>query len=197
MTDDIAVPRRRRDAAQTRQVLLDVARHRFARDGYTATTVRDIADEAGVNVALISRYFTSKEGLFEACLTSAISDVRRDADDVGPGDVAHLLARRLSGSPDDDRLRDAMLLLVRSSGDERIEGLRRSMLRSMSEKLAARAGHGTPDEATVLRAQILLASTLGIILMKSTLSLQPLSAAEEDDLRKPLSDMVQALLPRG
>ncbi|RAO34122.1 hypothetical protein PSN13_02989 [Micromonospora saelicesensis] len=27
-------------------------RQRFARDGYAATTVRDIADDAGVNVAL-------------------------------------------------------------------------------------------------------------------------------------------------
>src|SRR5687768_16792368 len=63
------VARPRRDAARTRRRLLEAARRRFARDGYATSTVRDIADDAGVNVALISRYFTSKEGLFEACLT--------------------------------------------------------------------------------------------------------------------------------
>ena len=66
---------RRRDAASTRQLLLDAARRRFARDGYAATTVRDIADDAGVNVALISRYFDSKEGLFEACLAAAVDEL--------------------------------------------------------------------------------------------------------------------------
>src|ERR1700744_3072446 len=59
---------RHRDADETRQRLLQAARQRFAQDGYAATTVRDIAMEAGVNVALINRYFTSKEGLFEAYL---------------------------------------------------------------------------------------------------------------------------------
>ena len=37
---------RSRDAAGTRQLLLQAARIRFARDGYSATTVRDIANDA-------------------------------------------------------------------------------------------------------------------------------------------------------
>src|SRR4051794_36587391 len=74
--------RRHRDAAKTRQLLLDAALRRFASDGYAATTVRDIADDAGVNVALISRYFESKEGLFEVCLTTAVDDLRRAAGNV-------------------------------------------------------------------------------------------------------------------
>jgi AcrR family transcriptional regulator len=43
---------RRRNAAQTRQAPLNAARTRFARDGYASTTVRDIADDAGVNALL-------------------------------------------------------------------------------------------------------------------------------------------------
>src|SRR3954467_2700576 len=72
-----------RDAGRTRQLLLDAARRRFAEDGYAATTVRDIAEDAGVNVALTSRYFTSKEGLFEACLSTAGEELRRSTGDVG------------------------------------------------------------------------------------------------------------------
>ncbi|GAA3163585.1 TetR family transcriptional regulator [Nonomuraea salmonea] len=71
---------RRRDAARTRQRLLDAALKRFAHDGYAATTVRDITDDAGVNVALVNRYFQSKEGLFEACLEAASEELRRIAD---------------------------------------------------------------------------------------------------------------------
>src|SRR5690242_3532128 len=87
-----APTRRRRDAAQTRAALLDAARCRFARDGYAATTVRDIADDAGVNVALISRYFSSKEGLFEQCLTSAIDELRQVTGDVPLDRIAESIA---------------------------------------------------------------------------------------------------------
>lgn len=59
-----AEPRRRRDAAATRQALLEAARQRFARDNYEAVSVRDIAADVGVNVALVYRYFGSKAGLF-------------------------------------------------------------------------------------------------------------------------------------
>src|SRR6266516_3505303 len=56
---------RSRNAAETRAALLAAARVRFARDGYEATNLRNIAADVGVNVALISRYFGSKEGLFQ------------------------------------------------------------------------------------------------------------------------------------
>lgn len=54
---------RPRNAEETRAALLAAARLRFARDGYEATNLRDIASDVGVNVALIPRYFRSKEGL--------------------------------------------------------------------------------------------------------------------------------------
>src|SRR6185312_9822540 len=59
---------RPRNAEETRAALLAAARLRFARDGYEATNLRDIAADAGVNVALIPRYFGSKEGLFQAAV---------------------------------------------------------------------------------------------------------------------------------
>lgn len=46
--------------------ILDVAEQLFAVHGYSGTSVRDIAAEAGVNQALIAYHFGSKTGLFEA-----------------------------------------------------------------------------------------------------------------------------------
>jgi AcrR family transcriptional regulator len=46
MTLETPAANRSRDAAKTRQLLLDSARRRFAHDGYSATTVRDIAADA-------------------------------------------------------------------------------------------------------------------------------------------------------
>lgn len=45
----------------------------FAEKGYEGTSVRDIALTAGVNVAMISYYFGSKEKLFEAIFAHRIS----------------------------------------------------------------------------------------------------------------------------
>lgn len=46
--------------------ILETAERLFADTGYDGTSVRDIAEEAGVNVAMISYYFGSKEKLLEA-----------------------------------------------------------------------------------------------------------------------------------
>jgi AcrR family transcriptional regulator len=46
--------------------ILDVAEQLFATKGFDGTSVRDIAQEAGVNIAMISYYFGSKEKLLEA-----------------------------------------------------------------------------------------------------------------------------------
>ncbi len=57
--------KRKRDREATRERLLEVARLRFARDGYDATSVRDIAGDADVDATLIFRYFGSKKRLFD------------------------------------------------------------------------------------------------------------------------------------
>ncbi|WP_426513821.1 TetR family transcriptional regulator [Dactylosporangium sp. McL0621] len=190
--------RRRRNAEQTRQALLDVAIGRFARDGYSSTTVRDIADEAGVNVALINRYFTSKEGLFEACLAAAVTDLRRESDNTSVAAVAPAMAHRIASSAHDGRLPDMLLLLLRSSGDGRADAIRRDFVHTITERMATAAGgHPPGDRAALLRAQILLAAALGMTLLRSSMGVQPLVAATEQDLTEPLSDLVAVLLRPG
>jgi AcrR family transcriptional regulator len=186
---------RRRDAASTRGLLLRAARSRFARNGYAATTVRDIADEAGVNVALISRYFASKEGLFEACLRGVgheLGDTVRP--DVSLEQVPRAIARQLSGQHVGEHP-NQLLLLLRSSGDERAEEIRLSILRSFAERMAAAAGRSPDDDQHLLRAQIALAAALGLALLRSTTTMEPLASAQEQDLLGPIEDLFNALLP--
>jgi AcrR family transcriptional regulator len=57
---------RERHAALTRSVILEVARRRFAEQGYTGTGVRTIAEEAGVSVQTLYSAFGSKQGLLLA-----------------------------------------------------------------------------------------------------------------------------------
>jgi AcrR family transcriptional regulator len=70
-----AAPPRRRDAQATRAAILEAGKAQFARLGYDSATLRDIAAEAGVDVALIKRYFGGKEALFTEALKASF---RRD-----------------------------------------------------------------------------------------------------------------------
>lgn len=57
-----------RNAARTTEDILRAAQRLFASKGYTTTGVREVATEAGVNSALVRRYFGSKEGLLRAAV---------------------------------------------------------------------------------------------------------------------------------
>jgi AcrR family transcriptional regulator len=67
-------PARRRDAQATRAAILEAAKAQFARLGYDRAGLRDIAAEAGADVALIKRYFGGKEGLFTEALKASFPD---------------------------------------------------------------------------------------------------------------------------
>jgi AcrR family transcriptional regulator len=51
-------------ASHRRQQILDVASALFAQKGYEGATTREIAEQAGVNEALLFRHFPSKENLY-------------------------------------------------------------------------------------------------------------------------------------
>jgi AcrR family transcriptional regulator len=52
----------------TKVSLIKAALKVFAQKGRDGTSVKDLADEAGVNVSLISYHFGGKDGLYRACL---------------------------------------------------------------------------------------------------------------------------------
>ena len=56
--------------------IINTAESLFASKGYDGTSVRDIADEAGINIAMISYYFGSKEKLMQALIEERTDQVR-------------------------------------------------------------------------------------------------------------------------
>ncbi len=59
----------------TRENLVKTAMKIFARDGFDAASTRTIADEAGVNQALISYHFRNKRGLYLAVFEYIVKDM--------------------------------------------------------------------------------------------------------------------------
>ena len=66
--DEAGQPAPETKGAQTRRAILAAAIARFGRDGYRATSVADIARDAGVGGTVAYAYFPNKEALFLAAV---------------------------------------------------------------------------------------------------------------------------------
>ena len=71
--------------AAARERLYATAIQLIAARGYEATTLRDVAKEAGVSVGLLYRYFPSKQAVVIALYDELSSDYSRQAADMPPG----------------------------------------------------------------------------------------------------------------
>ena len=108
------MPGPRGSSEQTKARILATARQLFAERGVAEVTVRDIAAVAGVNHALVHRYFGTKEEMIAAILRSEVA--AWDA-------VSRETAARTSADPEDLRrvfagvlgeARTTILLMMRS-----------------------------------------------------------------------------------
>jgi AcrR family transcriptional regulator len=95
-------PPRKRNAEATRAAILEAAKAHFATLGYDVAVLRDIARDAGVDVALVKRYFGGKEALFLEALRASFGDGVRDWDRAT---FAHEIATALADSPHADEAR--------------------------------------------------------------------------------------------
>ena len=86
------------DATGLREHILDQAEARFARKGYAATSVREIADAVGVNPAMVHYYFGSKHDLLHQVMERVLEPLgdalagMKTSGETSPGDIHRLLS---------------------------------------------------------------------------------------------------------
>ena len=90
--------RRREQAGRTRQAIVDAARHRFLNNGYAATTIVSIAEDAGASADTIYKSFGGKAGILRAMCEDALAgagpvpaQLRSDAMQAAETDPARML----------------------------------------------------------------------------------------------------------
>ncbi len=66
----------------TEEKIKEAAREVFHKKGFAATRTRDIAEEAGINLALLNYYFRSKEKLFNIIMIETLSDFMEKMFDI-------------------------------------------------------------------------------------------------------------------
>lgn len=64
------------------QHIIETALHLFAEKGFEGASVRDIAEKAGVNVAMVNYYFGSKDKLFEKIVEYKTSITKGSLDEI-------------------------------------------------------------------------------------------------------------------
>lgn len=143
-------------APTSKEAIWAAATELFAREGYSGTTVRDIATAAGVDPALVMRHYGSKERLFLDTMTAALTGppmFSGPAETLGEDVIEYILGEH-------DQVRGVFLALVRASGADAI-GPR---LRSYHETafVAPLRNRLTGDDAE-LRARLAAALVGGLL----------------------------------
>ena len=167
---------------------MDAADALFDERGYDAATVRDIGERAGVDAALIARYFGGKEGLYLATLS-------RDGRPAMPTDPSGVLACMLNRSEERGIGPVPLAMVSPTLSDAMREQVSEILARRVVDPVAAElAARGIPDSK--LRAEILVATAAGIALTRAGGTLPALTAGSLRDVLAVLEPLVDALLTR-
>jgi AcrR family transcriptional regulator len=178
--------RRRNDAQASRRALLDAAGALFDERGYQGATLRDIGERAGVDAALIARYFGGKEGLYLAVL----EDVEPAP---GSDDPAAVFARLLAKSDAEGVNNPICLAMVSPALNEGLrEQIRAVIARRLIDPLSLRLAGAGVDRPR-LRAELLVAVAIGVTLSRAGGTLAALSEGSLEELHEVLDPLVARL----
>jgi AcrR family transcriptional regulator len=184
-TVDKHTTRRTRDSDASRAALLRAARSAFDELGYDLATTREIGERAGVDAALIARYFDSKEGLFLA----SIAYVAEDEDEVELDTVVPYLLERWDEHGHNPISRALISLGLSEEMRQRVatvigEWLRRQLGPELD-------GRGAADAE--MRAELIVAIAVGVAITRANGTLEALAEADRDDVLTMLQPAIEAL----
>jgi AcrR family transcriptional regulator len=188
-TADGAAPRavRPRDAAASKRALLQAAQDLFGHKGFERTTIRDIGERAGVDAALIARYFGSKSDLYVAAVAAEDAGEQRPRPHEGLEEMADAMVSRA----DDHGPGPIMQAIIRSDTSEEIRtaALHRITCR-LVDPLVAEMTDRQVDQAE-LRAEIAVSAMLGISLARSLGWFNEVHSVPKDELVAFIAEALQ------
>jgi AcrR family transcriptional regulator len=179
---------RSRDAAASKDALLQAAQSLFGLQGFEGTTIREIGELAGVDAALIARYFGSKADLYVAALTAEdAEDAPREYDGIEHmADVVLTRADRRGPGP-------ILQAIVRSdtSAEIRSAALDRLARRVVDPLVANMRSHDV--DRPQLRAQVAVSALFGVSLGRSLGWFNEIGSASREELVALVVDALGAI----
>jgi AcrR family transcriptional regulator len=173
---------RRPGGPDTRGQILGAARRSFADRGFTGTTIRAVAAEAGVDPALVHHYFGSKDDLFLAALAIPVDPRELLPAVLEPGvpGAGERLLRLVLSVWDDPHTRLPLAALVRTSLVEEApetllqQGLLRLVLAPLRSAL--------PAPEADRRVQLVASQLIGLVVGRYLLLLEPLASMPAEEV---------------
>lgn len=163
----------------TRRSLLTAARSLIASNGIDGTSTRDIATSAGVNQALVYRYFGSRDNLISEALGSSDSSL---LDAMATTDIGNLPRVLLTGILEATAAgvdaRSSLATLATSAHNESIRPVIRAEIDALTGAIEARLS--APDAA--LRAELLVALGIGVAVMREKIGTAALATVDYEVL---------------
>lgn len=184
MTDSTARPRK---SDRTRAAILAAARTLFATNGFERTTVREIAERAAIDPAMLIRYFGSKDELFAQ---AAVFDLAiPDLGSIDPAVIGETLVRHFLTLWEGENVNHGLPVLLRSaaSNDYAAEKLREVF---GAQVMLAIARVGSPETAAE-RAGLIASQLLGFALTRYILKLPPVVAMTTLTIVRKLGKAIQ------
>jgi AcrR family transcriptional regulator len=171
-----------RTGQQNKQRIVEVAREHF-KHGYEQATVRGIAADAGVDVAMVYYFFGNKEGLF----TAAVIDIPEhplhqlpSLLDAGRDEIGARLVRRFLERWDEGDTFEPLLTVWRSAAAQPLARklLHDTLAGPVAERVAAEFG---VDDA-VLRVEMVASHLMGLAFARYQLRIEPIASVGVDEL---------------
>lgn len=185
---------RRPGPTRTRSAILDAARAAFATRGYDAVSIRGVARDAGVDPALVHRFFGSKEQLFVAAMQLPIAPgafvdalLAEGVDGLG-----ERLVRTLLTLWDTPGAFAPFLALIRGAVDNEAAAtmLRESLTREVLGRIAAAAAPDRPE----FRASIAGSQIVGLAVARYIVRVPELVHADPADIVAAVAPTIQRYL---
>lgn len=178
---------RLRSAEATTATILAAAREEFGRRGYEGTTIRSVASSAGVDPALVMRYFDSKAGLFARAADFRLA--LPDLTGLGHEDIARALVTRFFEVWEEEDGRFLVLLRAAATSDVAAERMREVLAAQVAPALS-RAAVDRPE----LRVSLAAAQVVGFAYGRYVLRAPALVAMTRDEVLRWLGAAVVRLL---
>ncbi len=185
---------RRPGKNNTRQEVLESARALFSSQGFTGTTIRKVAEDAGVDVAQVMQFFRSKQELFMVVMSVPISVLEQfDTVFEGPSEQLgeRIVRAYLSAWEGEPEASEPLMAMLRGS---MVSEDARKLLSDFIESRLLSSAKAPLGSDAVLRAGLAASMLVGIVTSRNIIVVPTLAEAEQEQLISIIAPAIQQIL---
>ncbi len=175
---------------ETRAAILSAAQQLFAKSGFDRTTVREIAQLAGIDAALVIRYFGSKEALFADSVSVEV--VLPNLDETPPEKKGEALTKHFLYQWESSPAKDVYQVLLRcaAANEHAAERARTIFATQILSGIAKIKHQQNPRQC----AGLIASQFIGLALCRYIIQLPPIVAMTHEEIIRYIGPTIQSYM---